>query len=171
MTELTEHVHEKRFEELVRANHRAVRTYALSMASTPSLAEDAVQETFLKAWRHLDKFRGEGSFEGWLIRICRRCVLDLEAKERRVAELVDRTTRLANVSHITPPDHGSEMLTLVEALPAAQREVVVVCGLLGYDYETAATILDVPVGTVRSRLHRARKRIEDELGISARHAG
>jgi RNA polymerase sigma-70 factor (ECF subfamily) len=55
-----------------------------------------------------------------------------------------------------PPDARGEVHDLLDRLPLAQREVLVLCGVFGYDYEAAAQILDVPVGTVRSRLHRAR---------------
>jgi RNA polymerase sigma-70 factor, ECF subfamily len=149
---------ERRFETLVRQHHGAVSAYARAMASTSSLAEDAVQETFLRAWRYLDSFRGDGSFEGWLIRICRRCVIDLEQAERRRSQPVDVPVAEAR-------DHGStvELTDLMASLPMEQREVLVLCGVLGYDYDTAALVLDVPVGTVRSRLSRARQRLAARL--------
>lgn len=154
---------DRRFEELVRANQRAVRTYARSLASTPTIAEDATQETFLRAWRFLDSFRGEGSFEGWLLRICRNCLHDLEAKERRRLPLVEDACRLS-----VSPDHRHELLDVIERLPLDQREVIVVCGILGYDYESAAAVLDAPIGTIRSRLHRARTNLSRQLEVSER---
>jgi RNA polymerase sigma-70 factor (ECF subfamily) len=62
-------------------------------------------------------------------------------------------------------DHGStvELTELVASLPVEHREVLVLCGMLGYDYDTAAQVLDVPVGTVRSRLSRARQRMAARL--------
>lgn len=130
------------------------------MASTPTIAEDAVQNTFVRAWKYLDSFRGNGSFEGWLIRICRRCIIDLENRQRRDTELA--TTR-ARRPHPQAPDHRAETLALVTDLPAEQREVIVICGILGYDYDSAAAILDIPVGTVRSRLHRGRAALAEAL--------
>jgi len=159
-------VHDQRFEELVRAHHGSVRTYARSLASTPTIAEDATQETFLRAWRYLDSFRGEGSFEGWLIRICRNCLHDLEARERPSVDLANVVWSLAE-----PADHSSELLAVVQELPLAQREVVVLCGVLGYDYETAATILDTPVGTIRSRLSRARAALAALIDERPAHVG
>ncbi|MFV0258067.1 MAG: RNA polymerase sigma factor [Acidimicrobiales bacterium] len=145
------------FERLVHRYHRAVHAYARSMASTPSIAEDAVQETFVRAWKYLDSFRGDGSFEGWLIRICRRCVLDQEARERTAAmDIAPGGGARHGPSLTQAPDHRGEVLAVLRQLPRKYREVLVVCGILGYDYETAATILDVPIGTVRSRLHRGR---------------
>jgi len=158
-------VSERRFDELVRRHHRAVLAYARATTSA-SIAEDAVQETFLRAWRYFDSFRGEGSFEGWLIRICRRCIVDLADKEKRINE---SSTRLP--VGIQYPDHQSETMMLIETLSRQHREVLALCGLLGYDYETAAEVLDVPVGTVRSRLSRARALLAAALDGSAEVAG
>ncbi|MEM9133315.1 MAG: RNA polymerase sigma factor [Actinomycetota bacterium] len=156
-------MHDADFERLIRNHERAVSTYARSMASTPTIAEDAVQETFLRAWVYLDSFRGSGSFEGWLIRICRRCIFDLQARHQRNCELMKRgcgpTAQAA--------DHTSEVYALVDTLSLEQREVLVLCGILGYDYETASTILDLPIGTVRSRLHRARAALAEALRADA----
>jgi RNA polymerase sigma-70 factor (ECF subfamily) len=152
---------ERRFEALVRQHHPAVTAYAKARANNSALAEDAVQETFLRAWRYLDSFRGEGSFEGWLIRICRRCIIDLERSERRQSQPVDMPCTEADTGGST-----TEVTDIMATLPMEHREVLVLCGVLGYDYESAAAVLDIPVGTVRSRLSRARHRMAGELGHS-----
>jgi RNA polymerase sigma-70 factor (ECF subfamily) len=146
----------ERFEALVRAHAGAVSAYARAVAPDSWTADDAVQETFLRAWKYLDSFRGHGSFEGWLIRICRNCIIDLVTKRPLPVEehLPERPA---------PPDTSGEVYDLVERLPVEQREVVALCGLLGFDYAATAEILDVPIGTVRSRLHRARAILERKL--------
>lgn len=126
------------------------------MTRSEVLADEAVQETFIRAWRYLDSFRSDGTMEGWLIRICRRCVIDMVAREQR-ADVV--TIRPA----VQPPDRRPEVWALLDGLSAADREVLVICGVLGYDYQSAGTILDLPVGTVRSRLSRARARFRDAI--------
>ena len=167
---LLEPVRDRRFEQLVRAHQHAVRAYARSMASTPANADDAVQETFLRAWRYLDSFRGDGTFEGWLIRICRRCVIDVETRERRSADASAAAAAEAAAHEVEGPDERSETMALVAVLPPDQREVVVLCGVLGYDYESAAAVLDIPIGTVRSRLHRGRAALAQVLEPKARRA-
>lgn len=156
-------VTERRFDELVRRHYRAVLAYARATTS-PALAEDAVQETFLRAWRYFDSFRGDGSFEGWLIRICRRCIIDLAEREQRVASAALPVI----VEH---PDHQSETMMIIEQMSPQHREVLALCGLLGYDYDTAAEVLDVPVGTVRSRLSRARALLAEALDEAAAEVG
>ncbi len=142
---------EQEFDDLVRRHAGAVTAYARAITRDRWEAEEAVQETFLRAWKYLDSFDRRGSFEGWLIRICRNCVVDLAARAARrehpVPEVSDRAVS---------PDRRGEVHDLLRRLPLPQREVLLLCGVLGYDYDAAAAILDVPVGTVRSRLHRAR---------------
>ena len=127
-------------------------------------ADDAVQETFLRAWRYRESFRATGSFEGWLIRICRNCLIDLASKP--VEQPTPEAPEIPQTS-----DGLHELHDLIARLPLHQREVVAVCALLGYDYATAAELLDVPIGTVRSRLHRARMTIAaqlaDESGVAS----
>ena len=150
----------RRFDGLVRAHAGAVSAYARAVAPDPWTAEDAVQETFLRAWKYLDSFRATGSFEGWLIRICRNCLIDIAARRPAIPceHLPDRAQA---------PDTSNEVHDLVDRLPIEQREVVALCGLLGYEYEAAAELLGVPIGTVRSRLHRARVTIQELLTADA----
>ena len=157
-------ISDRRFARLVCEHAGAVGSYARAVAPDRWTAEDAVQETFLRAWQYRDSFRSTGSFEGWLIRICRNCLIDFAAINvaqpvLAVPDLVDET------SHELP-----ELYDLLARLPVHQREVVVICSLLGFDYAGAAELLDVPIGTVRSRLHRARAAIAQQLDGSGEEA-
>jgi RNA polymerase sigma-70 factor (ECF subfamily) len=163
---------EAAFDELVRAHHRAVSAYARALCSDRHLAEDAVQETFLRAWRYQDSYRSTGSFEGWLLTICRRCVIDLAQREQR-QPVGDAMGHPDGELHHAPTaaDHSGDIFDLIASLPLPQREVLVVCGWLGYEYEEAALLLDIPVGTVRSRLHRARAALDAQLRAEDGEAG
>ena len=147
---------DERFEKLVKEHHRSVFAYARSMTQSVNLAEEATQDTFVKAWKHLDSFRGDGSFEGWLLRICRHCVFDISKRE-------NSGVVVSLEPPVTVPDHQSDLWAMIDTLSVDDREILVVCGVLGYDYESAATLLDVPIGTVRSRLSRARARLSDVM--------
>ena len=147
---------DRRFAQLVRDHAGAVGAFARAVAPDVWTADDAVQETFLRAWKYRDTFRATGSFEGWLIRICRNCLVDLVARTP-----VDLTDDLPERGET---DEGvNELYDLLRRLPFHQREVIAVCALLGYDYAGAAELLDIPIGTVRSRLHRARQTIAGHL--------
>ncbi len=147
---------DQRFENLVKEHHRSVFAYARSLTRSSSLAEEATQDTFVKAWKYLDSFRDEGSLQGWLIRICRNCVFDLVERESR------GEVELLNAA-IEAPDHQSDLWAMIDDLGAVDREILVVCGVLGYDYESAASLLDVSIGTVRSRLSRSRAHLSEMI--------
>jgi RNA polymerase sigma-70 factor, ECF subfamily len=156
-------ISDRRFEQLTREHVSAVVAYARAVAPDRWTADDAVQETLLRAWRYRDTFRATGSFEGWLIRICRNCLIDLASKP--VDQPVDE---LPDLGQSAGGEH--ELYDLLARLPPRQREVVAVCALLGYDYAGAAELLDVPIGTVRSRLHRARAAIAEQLDGTSKEA-
>ena len=146
------------FDELVRRHSGAVMAYARALCRDVWHAEEAVQETFLRAWKYRDSYSSRGSFEGWLVRICRNCVIDLAHRDAKHETNTNEVTDL-----VVAPDHATEIHSILAQLPLPHREVLVLCRLLGYSYESAATILDVPVGTVRSRLNRARDGLETRL--------
>lgn len=141
------------FDAAVRAHSGAVAAYARAVAGDPWTADDAVQETFLRAWKYWDTFDGRGSLEGWLIRICRNCLIDLAARPSPEPHAFDSP----GPDPGAPPDTSHDVYDLLERLPLPHREVLALCGLLGYEYEQVATLLEIPVGTVRSRVHRARE--------------
>jgi RNA polymerase sigma-70 factor (ECF subfamily) len=148
---------EDSFDAMMRENIRSIAAFALSITSNAHIAEEAVQETFIRAWRYWPTFRHESPVVSWLITICRRVVIDM-AKKNRVHEQLPE-----NVIEIR--DHFASMAIydMVRELPLPQREVVVLCAVLGFDYESAATTLNIPIGTVRSRLARAREHLGHQL--------
>ena len=141
----------------MRENIRSVTAFALSITSNPHLAEEAVQETFIRAWRYWPTFRHESAAISWLITICRRVVMDMAKKNRVHEQLPD------NVIEIRDHFASTAIYDMVRELPLPQREVVVLCAVLGFDYDSAATTLNIPIGTVRSRLARAREHLGRQL--------
>ncbi|MER8185742.1 sigma-70 family RNA polymerase sigma factor [Kitasatospora sp. NPDC094015] len=149
-------------EAFVRATQRDVWRFVAHLAD-PEAADDLAQETFLRALRGLPGFTGRASARTWLLSIARRTVVD---RYRRSAvrprnaglpdweEAVDRRP--------APPggfEEGVALADLLARIPADRREVFVLTQVLGYSYQEAAAVCGCPVGTVRSRLARAR----DEL--------
>lgn len=151
---------EAEFDAVMREHLAAVSAYARSATSRRHLAEEAVQETFIRAWRYWPTFRNESSVLSWLITICRRVIIDLVQKDTIVDELP------IDVVDSNDEFETTALQELVSHLPLPQREVVVLCAFLGFDYETAASTLNIPIGTVRSRLARARETLGKELNIA-----
>jgi RNA polymerase sigma-70 factor (ECF subfamily) len=163
------------FNELVLTYQTTVFNVALRTLGHPEDAADATQETFLSAYRAISEFRG-GSFKAWLLRITVNTCYDmLRRRQRRpstslevVLEESGDIPRLAD-RQVGPERAalGAETVGMVEqallTLPDDQRTIVVLCDVQGLSYEEAADIEGIALGTVKSRLSRARSRLRQFL--------
>ena len=134
-----------------------VRAYARTVCRDTGTAEEITQETFIRAWRYWPTFRNDSGAMPWLITICRRVAADIARKNRIHDQLPPDMADSTNAFDATAVNE------LVRTLPQAQREVIVLCAILGFDYQTAAETLGIPVGTVRSRIARARESLAAEV--------
>jgi len=163
------------FNELVLAYQTTVYNVALRTLGNPEDAADATQDTFLSAYRAMHEFRG-GSFKAWLLRIAVNTCYDiLRRRQRRpstslevVVEETGDTPRLADRQ--TGPERAAltaETVSTIEdalmRLPDDQRTIVVLCDVQGLSYEEAADVERIALGTVKSRLSRARVRLRQLL--------
>ena len=153
------------FEDLYHGHVRGIYALCLRMTADPSRAEDLTQETFVRAWRKLDQFRGEGGFGAWL----RRLAVNLVLSERRGAWRERR--RAGAAGNVVPfpatpaPDHGStlDLEHAIAVLPAGARRVFVLHDVEGYRHEEIAELLGVATGTSKAQLHRARRLLREAL--------
>lgn len=144
-------------DEIVRDHTPAVTAFTRSMVRESALVDDIVQETFIRVWRYLPTYRGEGSLQGWIIRICHN-VIRTTMRRHKVSEPLEGDIELVG------DDYGSfDVMNLVLSLSPDHRAVTVLCLVLNHTYEDAADILGVPVGTVRSRVSRARAVLQGKL--------
>ncbi len=136
-------------------------------------AADATQEAFISAYDHLGQFRG-GSFKSWLMRIVTNaCYDELRRRKRRPAvslDDLDSHAELQLISKTESPETIAQRSALSRAiqdclddLPDDQRTVTVLCDIQGYDYQEIAVITRISLGTVKSRISRARQRLRDCL--------
>jgi RNA polymerase sigma-70 factor (ECF subfamily) len=159
------------FNHLVERYQRSVLNLCLRMVGTPAAAEDACQEAFISAYRNIRSFRG-GSFRPWLMRIAANaCTDELRRRARRPALSLDAPPpggeEPLDVADVTPGPEAqtlsSEQAAHVQAalmrLPPDQRLAVVLCDMQGYAYEEIATATRVSLGTVKSRIARAREKL------------
>ncbi len=153
------------FEQLVRAYQGDLWRFAYSYTRDRALAEDATQEAFLRAYRFLPGFRGDSRFTSWLFRIARNCALDI-LRERRGQE--ERALRAS--PPLDPPDASArlELQAALEAVSADHREPFLLIEVFGLSYREAADVLRVKVGTVKSRMHRARAAMMRALDVGER---
>ncbi len=156
------------FNELVRVHAQGVMNVIYRMCGDAQIAEDAAQETFIQAWLHLSSYRPQTSLRSWLYRIAVNAATDMLRKEKRILP-----NALEDL-HLQDPQPGPEALlsqaertALVQkailALPEASRVVLVLREYEGRSYHEIANSLNIPVGTVMSRLNYARKTLKDKL--------
>ncbi|MBI2834892.1 MAG: sigma-70 family RNA polymerase sigma factor [Acidobacteria bacterium] len=162
------------FDELVR-RHEA-RVFNLARALAGDEAEDVAQEAFVRAYRGIGRFRGDSTFATWLYRVtlnvARTHLERRSARARWLSASIDEERGVARVeavaSHGEPVDDAFARRDAIDralqALPVDLRTAVTLRDLEGLEYREIATLLDVPIGTVESRLFRARQRLRTLLG-------
>jgi RNA polymerase sigma-70 factor (ECF subfamily) len=154
------------FEDLVRAYQADVWRFAYHLTRDRSMADDVTQDAFLRAFRFLKSFRGDSKFTSWLFRIARNCAMDA---------LRQRTGLAAKEPPppLGPPDPQArlEIETALAAVSAEHREPFLLIEVFGLSYQEAADVLNVRVGTVKSRMHRARRAMMAALALDEEDAG
>lgn len=144
----------------------AVLTVALSRLRRRDLAEEAVQDTFVKAWRASATFDPRRDLRPWLYAIARRSAADIARRERRRPATTSLTARpdLAPVDAL-PHDawEAWQVRLALDELPPAERRLLGLVHVAGWTHAEVAAHLGVPVGTVKSRLHRAHRRLATRL--------
>ncbi|MFD2184410.1 sigma-70 family RNA polymerase sigma factor [Rhodoplanes azumiensis] len=147
----------------------SLRAFAISLSANVDRADDLVQETLLRAWANLDSFEPGTNMSAWLFTILRNLFRSEYRKRRR--EVPDSDGAYAD-SMKTQPEQASkvefeEFREALGKLPPDQREALVLVGASGFSYEEAAEICGCAVGTIKSRVNRARTRLAELLAIES----
>jgi RNA polymerase sigma-70 factor (ECF subfamily) len=168
------------FEALVRRYQERLYNSIYRLVDNAEDAQDVVQEAFLNAYQSLDGFKGDSLFFTWLYRIAVNTAISLKRKQRVMARM--ETGRNGGPG-LEPPDpsaesrpghaleqaeQGRRVHEALARLSPGHRAVLVMKDMEGQKYETMAEILQVPIGTIRSRLHRARLELRELLEKSER---
>jgi RNA polymerase sigma-70 factor, ECF subfamily len=161
-----------------------VKRYALALTRNESDADDIVQETYLRAHRYWRTFESATDCRRWLLTICRNAfntvvqregrsvAVDDDEMESLAAARAHNAARAAGVDDMYARlDLGPAIQEAIGQLAAAFRDVVVLSDVEGFSYEEIAEMLGIPLGTVRSRLFRARRQLQETLMIYAIDAG
>lgn len=152
------------FAALVHRHERRVYNLALRMTGREEDARDATQDAFLAALRKLHTFRGEAAFTTWMHRVTVNACYDLLRKRQRAPLSIEPAPAEADRPRAEPtaPDHAERVELAIDvrrallAVPEEFRAVLILCDVQDLSYEDAAAALGVPIGTVKSRLHRGR---------------
>ena len=156
------------FSELVRNHAQGVMKVVYHMCGDVQIAEDAAQETFIQAWLHLSSYRPQTSLRNWLYRIAVNAATDMLRKDKRI--LPNSMEDLQLTDGRPGPElvvSQQERIVLVQkavlSLPEASRAVLVLREYEDLSYQEISSTLDIPIGTVMSRLNYARKLLKDKL--------
>ncbi len=154
------------FEELYRLNVGRVYCLCLRMSGDPSLAEELVQETFVRAWRKLGSFRGASAFSTWLHRVTVNVVLGHQRSAGRRGIHVSGRVEDEAPEWVAPETHPGQTIDLeraISGLPEGARTVFVLHDVEGFRHEEISGIAGIAVGTSKAQLHRARKLLRKAL--------
>ena len=144
------------FETIVRRYQADVWRLAYHLLHDESAAEDVTQEAFVRVYRFLPRYRGDSKFSTWMFSVARNCALDEIRRSQRRRRTLERAK-----GESTPTSYeASARLEVREALadlPLELREPVVWIDMFGASYQEVAHVMGMPVGTIKSRVHRARE--------------
>ena len=160
--------------------------FAFRLTNDEDDANDLVQDTYLKAFRFINSFSEGTNAKAWLFRILKNSFINDFRKKSKEPSKVDyqdvettynseedaETNQTVDLRAETVQDLiGDEIANALNALPVDFRTVIILCDVEGFTYEEMAKILDIPIGTVRSRLHRARMLLKEKLKSYAKSLG
>lgn len=145
----------------------SLRAFAVSLCGDRERADDLVQETLFKAWNHLDSFKEGTNLKAWLFTILRNTYFSERRKRKREVEDADGSYAARLSSRAEQHGHMDmrDFQTALAELPDDQREALILVGAAGFSYEEAAEISECAVGTIKSRVNRARTRLGEMLDL------
>jgi RNA polymerase sigma-70 factor, ECF subfamily len=175
------------FNQLVLIYQNMAYNHAYALLGDPALSDDATQESFIKAFQNMGGFRGGAfSFRAWLLKIVTNSAYDVLRRSQRHpteplfpvdenGEEVESPVWLGDPSAsvqeiVEQKETAKHIYQMLDELPGVFRSVITLIDIYELDYTEAATILNVPLGTVKSRLARARMQMKDKLQGSLEHA-
>ncbi len=172
---------EKAFTELVLKYQRKVYMMVYGMVSNHQDAKELTQEVFLRVYKHLKNFEGTSSFYTWLYRITRNLCIDYyrrrkvrtsefndglrnaSAREEQIFPVVSSASRETPTGRLLKEELAQQIREAMDKLPPKHREILILRELEGLAYQEIADTLGISIGTVMSRLHHARKKMQKRL--------
>lgn len=178
-------IHLQVFEEEFLPQIDSLYNFAYHLTYNEEDANDLVQETYLKAYRFIDKYDVGTNAKAWLFKILKNAFINQYRKKSKQPNRVDYEEIISyhdgeDGSYSSYLDlreemfqtmMGDEVTNAINALPVDFRTVILLCDIEGFTYEEIAKIIDIPIGTVRSRLHRARNMLKEQLSVYAQSLG
>ena len=156
------------FGELVRRHQSQVRNFLRKLARDETLADDLAQDCFLHVWDKIHTYSGSGSFIGWVLKVAYTTFLQSKRKSKRYHEILEQaghekeSVPMANQS---TPETELDLDTLLAALNEQERAIMIFSYACGLSHREISEATDLPAGTVKSIIHRAKERIRTQFEI------
>lgn len=161
--------------ELFDRHHRPLYRFLVAHCGDPALAEDLVQETFIKVYAKIGRFRGDAKVSTWMTRIALNCFYEIVRRSRTHQRTLDSIAKAGDSSHqaawhlprsqdtVSRRELGDLLAKALHRVSEADRAIILLHDLRGFRYQEIADILDIAMGTVASRLSRARNRLREAV--------
>ncbi len=174
----------KLFDEEFLPHLEALHSFAYHLTLDEGRADDLVQETYLKALRHIDRYKKGTHAKSWLFRILKNSFineyrritkkgiyLEINENEKLIGELNPNVTGYMDMQSDVLHHMGDEVSIAMNSIPLVYRTIILLCDIEGFTYQEIADIMNIPIGTVRSRLFRARNMLKEKLKSYAASKG
>ena len=162
------------FCELIRRHQSQVRNFLRKLSRDEALADDLAQDCFLHAWNKIHTYSGTGSFIGWVLKIAYTTFLQSKRKSKRYNEILEQggheSDRSAVTSHSTPVTE-LDLDTLLGALNEQERVIMIFSYACGLSHREISETTELPAGTVKSIIHRAKEKIRTQFEIENHQYG
>jgi len=162
------------FGELIRRHQSQVRNFLRRLTRDETLADDLAQDCFLHAWDKIHTYTGSGSFIGWLLRVAYTTFLQSKRKSKRYREIVEQAGHEAEQAPTAiegDPEAELDVDTLMAALNEQERVIMIFSYACGLSHREISEATDLPAGTVKSIIHRAKEKIRTQFEIEDHQYG
>ena len=162
------------FGELIRRHQSQVRNFLRKLAGDHTLADDLAQDCFMHAWDKLHTYSGRGSFIGWLLKVAYTTFLQSKRKSKRYAQILESVGHMADQQQRAHASFAGEVTDLdkfLAVLSAEERAIMVMSYACGLSHREIGDATDLPVGTVKSMIFRAKEKIRNSFDIKDHQHG
>jgi RNA polymerase sigma-70 factor, ECF subfamily len=162
------------FGELIRRHQSQVRNFLRKLARDETLADDLAQDCFLHAWDKIHTYSGSGSFIGWVLKIAYTTFLQSKRKSKRYHEILEQAGQEMDRSAVTGRSSAETELdlgTLLAALNEQERVIMIFSYACGLSHREISEATELPAGTVKSIIHRAKEKIRTQFEIENHQYG
>jgi RNA polymerase sigma-70 factor (ECF subfamily) len=162
------------FGELIRRHQSQVRNFLRKLSRDDTLADDLAQDCFLHAWDKIHTYSGTGSFIGWVLKIAYTTFLQSKRKSKRYQEILEQAgheTDRSMVASANAPETELDIDTLMAALNEQERAIMIFSYACGLSHREISEATELPAGTVKSIIHRAKEKIRTQFEIENHQYG